>query len=140
MKRCLLFVLPALLLIAADDAPKSDGEALQGTWSLKAGSKKNGKPLPKELLKNLKIVFAGKKIILKVGEDTREGTFVLNERTKPKRITVTHSDGKTRNTRGIYQFDKETLWLCFANPGEDRPTGFRPKEGVNWEVLALERD
>jgi uncharacterized protein (TIGR03067 family) len=132
----LLLLAPGLL---GADAPANDQKHLQGTWKVLTANK-DGKPLPAELVKNLKLTFRGEKFILRVADETREGTFTLQPAKKPKAITVTHADGKTKPSEGIYAFDKGRLSLCFAEPGQDRPTGFEPKDGAKCELYILERD
>jgi uncharacterized protein (TIGR03067 family) len=137
-----LFLASALFL-ASCDQPNEDKEraAFRGTWKVTYGSK-DGKVYADGLRKNMKITFAGEKILLRVGDETWEATFALAPAAKSrqfKQITLTHGDRKTKPVRGIYQFDaKGTLSLCFGAPGADRPTKFNTAKGGKCEVLKLE--
>jgi uncharacterized protein (TIGR03067 family) len=130
----------ACLVMLAADKPKSDKDEFQGTWVLDEGgrSKKNGVPLPEELRKNLKITFAGDKVIFKNGDDTHHGTFTLEPDKKPKAITITHGDGRTKDSKGIYYFARGLLVLCFTEPGGERPKEI-PKGDWKGEYLVLQR-
>jgi uncharacterized protein (TIGR03067 family) len=144
MKRFLPLAFFAVLLIAAD-TPEEEQKLFQGTWVPRKLAKdgqalpqKNykGKPFPKELLDNLKITFSENKITLKVGDDIKSGTFVLDPTKKPREITINHPDG-TKPSSGIYGFDDNGwLWLTFGKPGETRPKKFI-QEGC--QTLVLEK-
>jgi uncharacterized protein (TIGR03067 family) len=136
MKKMFL-ALAGLFLIAAD-APRNDKESFQGTWIVVQGTK-NGEPLPAELLKGLRITFAGDKIILKSAGSKNEGTFALDSKKKPPEITITYSDGKTMPSKGIYTFGNDKLFLCVADPGMERATSFKPAKGAKWQVLVLSK-
>ncbi len=143
MKRSLLLCAAAFLIMAPqkprkENPPKGDKEEFQGTWVLLRGSTQNGKPLPEDLVKSLRITFAGDKITLTNGEATREGTVTLDPTAKPKAITIKHSDGKTKPSRGIYLIDRGVIKMLFAEPGKKRPTGFRT-DGDKGEFLALQK-
>jgi uncharacterized protein (TIGR03067 family) len=131
-------LLTASLLLVAADKPPSDKDEFQGTWVLDQRSRKEGKPLPAELRKALQIRFTGDKIIFKNGDDTHEGTVAIQPDRKPKAITITHRDGKTRASKGLYFFSRGLLVLYFAAPGQDRPKEV-PKDGGKGEFLVLER-
>ena len=142
MRRSLLVCTAMLLLVAAKkpmpEKAKSDKALFQGTWTLRKGSEKNGRPLPPDLLTSLRITFAGDRIIIKNRDDTKEGTFTIDPMSKPKAITISHSDGKTRPSRGIYTFERGLLQMLFAEPGKKRPTGFRT-EDKKVEFLSMQR-
>jgi uncharacterized protein (TIGR03067 family) len=142
MKRSLLICAAALLIMAPQKPPgekaKGDKAEFQGTWALLPGSTQNGKPLAEDLVKSLRITFAGDKIILTNGQDSKEGTFTLDPDAKPKAITIKHSDGKTKPSRGIYLIDRGVINLRFADPGKKRPAGFRT-DGNTGDFLKLHK-
>jgi len=65
MMRQLMVVATCGLLLAAGEAkekhPMGDREKIQGTWALVAGER-NGKPLPDEAIKHVKIIVSGDKL------------------------------------------------------------------------------
>jgi uncharacterized protein (TIGR03067 family) len=136
----LLPTLTVCLILVAADKPKSDKDEFQGTWIINEDgrSKKNGVPLPAELRKNLKITFSGNKILMKNGDEQHMGTFVLEPDKKPKAITITHNDGRTKASQGVYFFSQGLLVLCFAEPGQARPREI-PKGNWKGEYLVLQR-
>src|SRR5690242_14143355 len=117
MHRSLVVCTAILLLMAAKksrpEKSKTDQEEFQGNWIVLEGSLQNGKPLPTDLVRSLRITFAGGKIIIKNGDTTKEGTFSLDPEAKPKAITIHHSDGKTKPSRGIYVFDRGLIKMLF---------------------------
>jgi uncharacterized protein (TIGR03067 family) len=135
-----VFVIVASVLLVAADSPKSDKDGFQGTWVIEQGTK-NGQPLLPELLKSLRITFAGDKIILKSAGQRNQGTFGLDDTKKPGQITITYVDGKTMPSKGIYKFEGgDKLKLHMAEPGMERPVSFDPKKGEKSEVLVLARE
>jgi uncharacterized protein (TIGR03067 family) len=143
MKGHWLLAAAVFLVLAADNSDDKGGrKPFQGTWTALYGSK-DGKPYADELLNTLKISFSGDKIMVHAGDEIQKGTFELGAG-KPrgfKEITIRHADGKTKTLRGIYKFDeKGILWLCFGEPGKERPKKFNNEKGGKCEVLKLERE
>ncbi len=136
MKRCLL-VLAALIGLTGADTPKTDQDTFQGTWKVFRADKA-GKPMPQELRDSLTVTFRDDRLILKNGENTREATFKLNPKAKPKQITIIHRDGKTRPVEGIYLIDaRGRLFICVSEPGKPRPNDFPPRNKAPCELLGL---
>ena len=138
MKPQAFLVLTTVFLMGAD-APTNDKDRIQPTWVVEDGTK-NGQPLPKELRQSLRITFAGDKLILRSAGQKNEGTFALDPSKKPAEITITHSDGKTLPSKGIYGWREDKLILWLAEPGMARPTGFQAKKGDKLEILVLAKE
>jgi uncharacterized protein (TIGR03067 family) len=136
MRRTLL-LLAAVGLITGAGKKKTDQETVQGTWTV-SSAYKNGKRLPAELVKRLKITFADNRFTLAVGAERKEATFTLDPKKKPHAITLYYGDGKTRPSRGIYRLRQGRLYLCFAEPGKARPDDF-PEDNGKWQVYYLRR-
>jgi uncharacterized protein (TIGR03067 family) len=127
--------LAAGLLVAADakdDAAKKDMDALQGKWQL-VSLERDGKSVdvPKDAVR---VVKGDKYTINPRPGVTIEGTFKIDPTTKPKQVDATASAGpnKGKTMMGIYEIDGDTLKICYALPGKDRPTEFGSKEGSGW--------
>jgi len=127
----LLLVMPALLLLGAGDSPGSDLERLQGSWVMVA-MESDGQEVPAEDFKDWKAVYEGNRVTLRAGDRVRRrGIITLDPARKPKAINTWDQDGpyEDQTVPGIYQLDGETLKLCFARPGAERPKEFTTKAG-----------
>jgi len=124
---------------AADDADK-DKEKLQGAWQPIAAIER-GEEQSKEKLKNRKITFKGDKITVKHDEEVHDVTFKLDASKKPKEIDVTGKDkeGKEQQMKGIYELKGDTLKVCLAMEGGDRPSKFESPDGSKLIFVTLER-
>lgn len=127
-----------------DDA-KRDEDKLQGTWQATEGVL-DGKPVPKEPLQRLKVVFSGEKMSIFPldgdGKQAMENTFRVDPSKKPKAIDVTRLEGggKGKTAKGIYELDGDTLKLCLAIRLEnERPTEFAASETSGLVLLTLKR-
>jgi uncharacterized protein (TIGR03067 family) len=124
--------LTAGLFIAADakdDAVKKDMDALQGKWAV-LSMDLDGQPVT--LVRDAARVIKDDKYTLTLLSDlTVESKFKIDPTAKPKTIAATASSGpyKDKELLGIYELDGDTLKICFALPGKDRPTEFKSKEG-----------
>ena len=131
MKRYALLALAAGLLVAAapDDA-KNDLKKLDGTWVLASGEN-DGKKISADTLKTGQLTIDGDKHTVKVGDTTYKGTHKLDPTAKPKTIdiTPTNGDNKGKTSLGIYDLDGDTLKICWAPAGKDRPTEFKSADG-----------
>lgn len=133
--RAMLIVAAGLLLAAdssTDDAAKKDRDKLQGTWKVQNG-RLNGKDIPPGLLTKWRVVIDGDNVNLKNGMRDQSFTFALDPSQKPAAIDF---DGKAK---GIYLLKGNTLKLCWAKAGKDRPTKFVSKPGSEIVLFFLKR-
>jgi uncharacterized protein (TIGR03067 family) len=122
-------------VVAGGDA-KADLKKLAGTWSIVSGQK-GGKDAPEKEIKDVRIIFSGDKVTMKVGEKPLEGTFKIDPGKKPRQIDITLMD---KTGEGIYQFKGDTLEICVSAPGEPRPTEFKAPESTKNTLLVLKRE
>jgi uncharacterized protein (TIGR03067 family) len=137
----LLLVMPALLLITAGDPPRSDLDRLQGTWLLVA-MEREGEDVPAEDFKDWKAVYEENRITLRAGERVRRrGIVTLDPSRKPKAINTWDQDGpyEDQTVPGIYDLDGDTLKVCFARPGAERPKEFTTKAGPGFVFCVYKR-
>ncbi len=149
MSRFLLCSLMAVILgsagpVRADDA-KKDEDKLQGTWQA-TEAVANGKPVPKEQLERMKVVFAGDTMSIFPpdgdGKKSVENTFRVDPSKKPKAIDATRAEGDSKGkvAKGIYELDGDALKLCLsARLEKDRPTEFAAPEKSGLVLLTLKR-
>ena len=66
------------------------------------------------------------------------GTYTVDAAKTPMAIDMKPSAGryKDKTLPGIVKADGETMTICFAEPGKDRPTAFEAKDG---HVLAVHK-
>jgi uncharacterized protein (TIGR03067 family) len=122
------------LLLAADD-PKDEVtkelERFHGTWTA-TSAEVNGKSIPKDNLKGILLTITGEKFTIKSGDTTIEGTITRVDPSKtPKEYDASGKEqGKETKSIGIYQFDGDTLKVCYREKG-DRPKEFSSKGGTD---------
>jgi uncharacterized protein (TIGR03067 family) len=121
---------------------KKDQEGLQGTWEV-VEFVTDGKPVPEEKRKEIKVVFKGEKMTLTGpgGIGKREYSFKLDPGKNPKAIDVTPLDGqfKGKTVPAIYELKGDHLKLCIPNRGKERPAEFKTAEGSNLGLFVLKR-
>ena len=117
---------------ARDDAVKKDMDALQGKWQL-VSMQRDGEAV--DVSKDAARVIKGDKyeLTLRPGLSI-EGTYKIDPTAKPKKMETTASTGpyKDQELLGIYELSGDTLKICYAPPGKERPTEFKTKEGSGW--------
>ncbi len=138
MKALLLTALAGCLLAAADAGPKEEMARLEGTWQL-VSAETDGKKLPEEQAKQIRVVIKGGKHTVYFGEKAVvEGVaFKIDPAKRPKQVEDTLQDG--RKVRGIYELDGDTLRSCVAAPDKDRPTEFTGRAGSGYTLRTFRR-
>ena len=119
--------------IRADDKADVEKETkkFQGTWTFES-SEAGGMALPADQLKGLILVFEGDKHTVKKGDEVVQvGVQKLDPSKSPKAIDVTMTEGPNKGMvmLGIYEFDGDTLKVCFDATGKKRPTEFKSPPG-----------
>ncbi len=113
----------------SDDKPDIEKELkmFQGAWTFES-SVSGGEALTAEQLKDLVLIFEGAKHTVKNGTEViQEGTQTIDPSKSPKTIDVTLTEGPSKGMvlLGIYEFDGDTLKVCFDMGGKKRPTEFK---------------
>lgn len=130
-----------VLSIAADAPDKADLEAIQGTWVLSA-MESEGEDVPKEHFKAWTAEYQGNRVTFRDGERVRRrGIVTLDPSRNPKAVNTWDQDGpyEDRTVPGIYEVDGDTLKLCFARPGDERPKAFTTKDGTGFLFCIYKR-
>jgi uncharacterized protein (TIGR03067 family) len=111
-------------------------ELLRGAWQAVRVTTAAG-PIPDELARRLRYVFAGDRVTLfEWDHATGAGSVAVHPAATPKGIDVAMSDGPGAGqvARGIYEAVGGRLRLCI---GPERPADFTPKGAAS--VVELER-
>jgi uncharacterized protein (TIGR03067 family) len=129
-------------LAAADDTEKQEAvkkelKKFEGTWTM-VSAERNGAQAPEEAIKNIRVIIKGDKFTIKEGDRTVEGTMVLDPSKKPRAYDATGTqNGKKMSTVGIYEFDGDTLKVCYTPEGGERPKEFTTKGGTDEHPVML---
>jgi uncharacterized protein (TIGR03067 family) len=138
-----LFVFLVLVsTLIAQDAVKKEMMLLDGNWSMVSGSA-NGQPMPKEMVKTGKRVAKdGETTITMNGQLYFKAKYKIDPAKKPKTIDYEMTEGPTKGKThlGIYEIDGDTVKFCFAAPGKDRPTDFKPKDDSQQTLSVWKRE
>jgi uncharacterized protein (TIGR03067 family) len=127
------------------DRPAGDSARIQGTWKVEALERGGKKPKGDEGDRMMKArwVIDGKTINVKIGDESRESHYKLYPDRKPPAIDVTSQVGgegeKGKLFKGIYVLDGDTLKVCMAHPGDERPAKVESKEGTTIMLIVLKR-
>jgi uncharacterized protein (TIGR03067 family) len=131
-----MVLLPAfigtLVLVLAAEPPASDLDRLQGTWTL-SSMEREGEAAPADELQGSTVVYEGNRMSLRDGDRVRRrGIITLAPERTPKAINTWDQDGpyEDQTVPGIYELEGDTLRICFARPGQDRPKQFTTKSGT----------
>jgi uncharacterized protein (TIGR03067 family) len=112
-----------------DDAAKEEMKKFEGNWQLVA-SERDGEKAPADVIKTAKAATKAGKVTLSVdGKTVLEADFTIDPTKKPKTIDATPTTGtdKGKKSLGIYEFDGDTLKICYSE--KERPTEFTAKKG-----------
>jgi uncharacterized protein (TIGR03067 family) len=135
------FVASAALLLggqADEKALKKEQTRLQGTWKIVRLQTPKGDD---DNFKDGTLVLEKDGTLeLKVGGETKKGTYKINPAGKPKEIDISPDGDANKVMKGIYQLDKDKLKICVTeDPNGNRPTEFEAKEGGAHALATLER-
>jgi uncharacterized protein (TIGR03067 family) len=114
----------------------------EGEWIITSGQN-DGKPIPdSELNRFRRIVKADQTTVMNGQHVFMRAKFSLDPHRKPKAIDYTLLQGENKGVKqlGIYEWVEDSVRICFAAPGKDRPTDFRALAGSGHTVGVWKRD
>ena len=119
-----------------EPAKENDIPNIQGTWQV-TYSEDGGRIAPQEMLKELRFVIGEQNLTTEIGGQKSISTYKLDPSTNPKSIDLTENG---RMKQAIYDLVGDTLRICIAESGEQRPTAFDSQpNSANDIVLILKR-
>jgi uncharacterized protein (TIGR03067 family) len=146
MKLRTLILVAACSVLAAEtpkeDASRKDLERMQGDWQ-GVSWVVDGTPVPDDDAQCMFRTIKGDQYIVFRFENPRgKGTLKLDATKTPKTIDAL-PDGpaaKAGPIAGIYEINGNTLKLCFAPPGKERPKDFTSKAGSGHTLTVWMRE
>jgi uncharacterized protein (TIGR03067 family) len=142
MMNVVLTLALALFVMGAEkDKDQADLDRLQGTWTM-VSMEVEGHEVGDENIADKSAVYKGNRLSLMAGDTVRrQGIVTLNAERTPKAMNTWDQDGPfaDHTVPGIYEFEGDTLKVCFAQPGEERPKKFTSKEGTGFIYCVYKR-
>ena len=134
-------LLAASALLFSTIAQADDLKAMEGTWKVES-AEANGKKVESDELKEIVVKITGDRYEVKVKDKLDAGTLKLDETQKPKSMDATDTEGLDAGkvVKAIYELSGDTLRVCYAIEGGERPTEFATKEGSPVLMLTYKRE
>jgi len=153
MRRYALPVLAAGVLIAGAviarsfiaAKPEADKALTKfdGTWVITA-VEISGNKIPEGDLQKApsRVAIQGSHWLLKAPGREETGTFTVDESKEPGQMDVKPADGPNagRTYKAIYQIEGDTMTVCYAAPGQDRPATFETKDRAGYWMNVYKRE
>jgi uncharacterized protein (TIGR03067 family) len=144
MKLPTLAILSLVFLLGADAsqeaAVKKELEKFQGTWTV-ASMELDGKPLPEENRKKIKLTIKGENFTFDAGDGAEPGLYKIDPTKEPKELNIVITEG---NDKGkiylvIYKFEGDKMVQCMELDNKNRPREFTGKAGSGCALEYWER-
>lgn len=134
----LLVVLVASL--GAHEARADDLQAIQGRWQIES-AEAGGKQITEPDLTEVVITIEGDQYRLMTKDGPDGGTVQLDETKTPKWMDSTDTEGLDigKVILGIYEVTGDTMRVCYAFGGGERPTQFATEEGSSNLLITYKR-
>lgn len=151
MKKALVLLAAALSLAAvrlapadeASDALQKDRNAIAGTWTIDSFEYDGKKPPADPNRPKLMVIMGadGSVRVLREGNTVFEASTLIDPSKTPKTIDVTYSSGERKGqmSHGIYEIDGDTLKICTARSGNERPQQFASAPGSGHVLIVYKR-
>lgn len=135
-----------VMVLAADtkeESVKKDRKVIEGTWKIIA-LVVDGNESKEEDARKLSVVNGadGSWSLRSEGREISQGTSILDPTAKVKTIdfTVTEGQGKGNQYLGVYELNEHTRKMCFAGPGDARPTELTSTPGSQRILITFQRE
>jgi uncharacterized protein (TIGR03067 family) len=129
-------------LAVGDDPIEKERKLYQGTWRVTAFVL-NGKEVAEEGFTKLTFINKadGSWSVMSEGKEVSSGKSDIDPTKKPKTIDFLPTLGVFSGNEylGIYELDKDTRQICFAEKARGRPTEFSSPEGSGHFLIKFER-
>jgi uncharacterized protein (TIGR03067 family) len=118
-----------------------DLKAMEGTWKVES-AEAGGKQIESADLKEIIVTIKGDNYEVLTKGERDAGTMKLDETQKPRTMDATDTEGKDvgKVLKAIYEISGDTLRVCYATEGDERPTELASREGKSWLLLTYKRE
>jgi uncharacterized protein (TIGR03067 family) len=118
-----------------------DLKAMEGKWMIEK-AEANGEQIDQESLKDITVTIKGDHFELLVKDTKDAGTIKLDETQKPKTMDATDTEGDDvgKVTKAIYEVSGDTLRVCYAMDGGERPKEFATKPESHLLLVTYKRE
>jgi uncharacterized protein (TIGR03067 family) len=121
---------------------KEELKKLQGKWFV-AEHEHGGKKAPAKELANLALEVQGRKMITYESGEFKEGTtiIVLDPKAKPATLDLRVDKGTDEGkvVKAIWKRTDDTLTICVAEPGKERPREFAGKMDTGHTLMVFKK-
>ncbi len=127
--------------LGKDSAAADTMKKFTGKWAPTAITM-NGMPVEREQLDAILLTIDGHKYTSKIGDRLSEGTLKVDESKSPAVMDVlrTKSDGETATIPAIYEMKGDTLIVCYAFNGGERPKEFKSETESGVLLVTYQRE
>ena len=100
------------------------------------------KPFESEDLKALVVKITGDRYEVRTKDGMDAGSLKLDETQKPKTMDATKTEGLDAGKliKAIYEIAGDTMRVCYAFDGGERPTELATKDGSAWVLITYKRE
>ncbi len=116
-------------------------QGFQGIW-VPDSAIFDGTPQEKDVTKDRALLIIGARIIAAQKRKEVGTSFMAVDPGKsPAHFDISYESGLVERitSKGIYKFEEDTLTICIASPGKDRPTAFKSEPGSGVRLYVLKR-
>ena len=140
-KLCVLWVVALCGFVMGTTAWADDLKAMEGKWSIEK-AEMNGEEIDPEALKDILVTITGERYELLIKDTKDAGTIKLDEKQSPKTMdgTDTEGDDVGKVTKAIYELKGDTLRVCYATEGGERPKEFATKPDSQLLLITYKRE
>jgi uncharacterized protein (TIGR03067 family) len=129
---------------AQEEAISKELAALEGTWKV-VSAVRDGNKLSDAQIEGIRFTIeeTGKALVKKGEKVLFEGTIKVDPTKTPKTedaTQVSEGESKGKTTLSIYEIEGDTLKICSAEPGKDRPAEFLSKPGSGHFLRVFKRE
>lgn len=124
-----------------EELAKSELARFEGEWVMTAGQN-DGQSIPDAARNQFRRIVKGDETVVMNGSAVfMRAKFTLDAQKKPKAIDYTLLEGANKGMKqlGIYEWVDDSLKICFAAPGKDRPADFSARAGSGHTVSVWKR-